>query len=86
MHMLEKTHLVHHKLRLWLGCRYLAVVHPFRLLALRTRSKTIGINLLVWLISLIMVVPVWVHSKVIRFSDGLESCTMNLVSPSAVLW
>ncbi|XP_029927953.1 melanin-concentrating hormone receptor 2 [Myripristis murdjan] len=66
--------------------RYLAVVHPFRLTALRTKSKTIGINLLVWVISFILVLPMWVHSKVIRFPDGLESCTMNLVSPSAVLW
>ncbi|XP_071758587.1 melanin concentrating hormone receptor 2a [Centroberyx gerrardi] len=66
--------------------RYLAVVHPFRLTALRTTSKTIGINLFVWVISFILVLPAWIHSKVIRFSDGLESCTMNLVSPSSVLW
>ncbi|CAL8248016.1 unnamed protein product [Lota lota] len=66
--------------------RYCAIVHPFRLLALRTKSKTMGLNLLVWGVSVLLVVPVWVHSKVIRFPDGLESCTMNLVSPSAVLW
>ncbi|KAJ3597227.1 hypothetical protein NHX12_000755 [Muraenolepis orangiensis] len=58
--------------------RYFAVVHPFRLLALRTKSRTVGINLLVWGVSVLLVVPVWVHAKVIRFPDGLESCTMNL--------
>lgn len=66
--------------------RYLAVVHPLRLLTLRTRSRTIRINLCVWLVSFILVLPAWLHSEVLRFPDGLESCTMNLVSPSAVLW
>nr|XP_029499418.1 melanin-concentrating hormone receptor 2 [Oncorhynchus nerka] len=66
--------------------RYLAVVHPFRLMTLRTRSKTIWINLFVWVVSFVMVLPAWVHSKVIRFPDGLESCSMNLVTPKEVLW
>ncbi|XP_017580783.1 melanin-concentrating hormone receptor 2 [Pygocentrus nattereri] len=66
--------------------RYLALVHPFRLMSLRTRSRTIRINLLVWVTSVIMVLPAWLHSKVIRFRDGLESCSLNLVSPREVLW
>ncbi|XP_059364755.1 melanin-concentrating hormone receptor 2-like [Carassius carassius] len=66
--------------------RYLALVHPFRLLSLRTRSRTIRINLFVWAASFIMVLPAWVHAKVIRFRDGLESCTLNLVSPKELLW
>ena len=69
-----------------LSLRYLAVVHPFRLMSLRTKSKTIGINLLVWVISVVLVLPSWIHSNVIRFPDGLESCTIDLSSPSAVLW
>ncbi|XP_046888230.1 LOW QUALITY PROTEIN: melanin-concentrating hormone receptor 2 [Hypomesus transpacificus] len=66
--------------------RYLAVVHPLRLMTLRTRSRTIRINLCVWVVSFILVLPAWLYSEVLRFPDGLESCTMNLVSPSAVLW
>ncbi|KAM6967618.1 melanin-concentrating hormone receptor 2 [Aplochiton taeniatus] len=66
--------------------RYVAVVHPFRLLALRTKPKTIWINVLVWAVSFVLVLPAWIHSEVIRFHDGLESCTLNLVSQSAVLW
>ncbi|KAG9342743.1 hypothetical protein JZ751_015605, partial [Albula glossodonta] len=66
--------------------RYLAVVHPFRLVGLRTRSKTIWINLLIWAASLTLVLPTWIHSRVIRFQDGLESCSFDLVSPHEVLW
>ncbi|XP_066514541.1 melanin-concentrating hormone receptor 2-like [Hoplias malabaricus] len=66
--------------------RYLALVHPFRLMSLRTRSRTIRINLCVWVMSLVLVLPAWLHSKVIRFRDGLESCSLNLVSPREVLW
>ncbi|CAB1333641.1 unnamed protein product, partial [Coregonus sp. 'balchen'] len=34
-------------------------------MTLRTRSKTIWINLFVWVVSFVMVLPVWVHSKTI---------------------
>ncbi|XP_006118500.1 melanin-concentrating hormone receptor 2 [Pelodiscus sinensis] len=66
--------------------RYLALVQPFRLTSLRTRSKTIRVNLCLWAASLILVFPVWVYSKVIRFKDGLESCAFDLTSPDDVLW
>ncbi|XP_034622898.1 melanin-concentrating hormone receptor 2 [Trachemys scripta elegans] len=66
--------------------RYLALVQPFRLTSLRTRSKTIRVNLCLWAASLILVFPVWVYSKVIKFKDGLESCAFDLTSPDDVLW
>ncbi|XP_077159593.1 melanin-concentrating hormone receptor 2 isoform X2 [Paroedura picta] len=66
--------------------RYLALVQPFRLTSLRTRSKTIQINLCLWIVSLILVFPVWTYSKVILFKDGLESCAFDLTSPEEVLW
>ncbi|XP_076135769.1 melanin-concentrating hormone receptor 2 [Alosa pseudoharengus] len=66
--------------------RYLALVHPFRLTSLRTRSKTIWINLCVWAVAGVLALPAWVHSEVLRFPDGLESCSMNLVSRRALLW
>ncbi|MBN3319519.1 MCHR2 protein, partial [Atractosteus spatula] len=65
--------------------RYLALVHPFRLMSLRTKSKTIRINLCIWAVSFILVLPTWVYSKVIRFRDGLESCAFDLASPHDVL-
>lgn len=66
--------------------RYLALVQPFRLISLRTRSKTIRINLCLWAASFVVVLPVWVYSKVIRFKDGLESCAFDLTTPNDVLW
>ncbi|NWT38340.1 MCHR2 protein, partial [Chroicocephalus maculipennis] len=66
--------------------RYLALVQPFRLTHLRTRSKTIRVNLCLWVASLILMFPVWVYSKVIKFKDGLESCAFDLTSPGDVLW
>ncbi|XP_043920950.1 melanin-concentrating hormone receptor 2 [Protopterus annectens] len=66
--------------------RYLALVHPFRLTSLRTRSKTIRVNLCLWAVAFVLVLPVWIHSKVIKFIDGLESCAFDLASPDDVLW
>ncbi|XP_062464117.1 melanin-concentrating hormone receptor 2 [Pezoporus occidentalis] len=66
--------------------RYLALVQPFRLTNLRTRSKTIQVNLRLCVMSLILMFPVWVYSKVIKFKDGLESCAFDLTSPDDVLW
>ncbi|XP_069462638.1 melanin-concentrating hormone receptor 2 isoform X2 [Ambystoma mexicanum] len=66
--------------------RYLALVQPFRLISLRTRSKTIRINLCLWAASFVVVLPVWVYSKVIKFKDGLESCAFDLTTPNDVLW
>ncbi|XP_055491859.1 melanin-concentrating hormone receptor 2 [Leucoraja erinacea] len=66
--------------------RYLALVHPFHLTSFRTRSKTIKINLCLWAISLVLVLPVWMHAKVITFKDGLESCAFDLTSPRDILW
>ncbi|XP_026699940.1 melanin-concentrating hormone receptor 2 [Athene cunicularia] len=36
--------------------------------------------------SLILMFPVWVYSKVIKFKGGLKSCTFDLTSPDDVLW
>ncbi|XP_027709567.1 melanin-concentrating hormone receptor 2 [Vombatus ursinus] len=66
--------------------RYLALVQPFRLTSLRTRSKTIRINLCLWVASFTLMLPVWIYSKVIKFKDGFESCAFDLASPDDVLW
>ncbi|XP_074046321.1 melanin-concentrating hormone receptor 2 [Macrotis lagotis] len=66
--------------------RYLALVQPFRLTSLRTRSKTIRINLCLWVASFALMLPVWIYSKVIKFKDGFESCAFDLASPDDVLW
>ncbi|XP_069624093.1 melanin-concentrating hormone receptor 2 isoform X2 [Ranitomeya imitator] len=65
--------------------RYMALVQPFRLTSLRTISKTIRVNILLWAASFVVVFPVWVYSKVIQFKDGLESCAFDLTTPNDVL-
>ena len=69
----------------WL-CRFLALIQPFQLTSWRTRYKTICINLGLWAASLILVLPVWVYSNVIKFKDSAESCAFDLTSPHDVLW
>ncbi|KAG8444729.1 hypothetical protein GDO86_009774 [Hymenochirus boettgeri] len=66
--------------------RYMALVQPFRLTSLRTISKTVRVNILLWGASFVVVFPVWVYSKVIQFKDGLESCAFDLTTPNDVLW
>lgn len=65
--------------------RYLALIQPFRLTNWRTRYKTVCINLGLWVASFILALPVWVYSKVIKFTDGVESCAFDLTSPDDVL-
>nr|XP_013804249.1 PREDICTED: melanin-concentrating hormone receptor 2 [Apteryx mantelli mantelli] len=65
--------------------RHLTLVQPFHLTNLRTRSKTIRVNLSMGSIAY-SVFPVWIDSKVIKFKDGLESCAFDLTSPDDVLW
>ena len=69
----------------WL-CRFLALVQPFQLTSWRTGYKTTCINLGLWAASFILVLPVWVYSKVIKFKDSAESCAYDLTSPHDVLW
>uniref|UniRef100_A0A8C0AUV2 Melanin concentrating hormone receptor 2 n=1 Tax=Buteo japonicus TaxID=224669 RepID=A0A8C0AUV2_9AVES len=66
--------------------QWLALVQPFCLTHLRTRSKTIRVNFCLWVASLILMFPVWLYSKVIKFKDGLEGYAFDLTSPDDVLW
>uniref|UniRef100_A0A4W2F6D8 Melanin concentrating hormone receptor 2 n=1 Tax=Bos indicus x Bos taurus TaxID=30522 RepID=A0A4W2F6D8_BOBOX len=66
--------------------RFLALVQPFQLTSWRTGYKTTCINLGLWAASFILVLPVWVYSKVIKFKDSAESCAFDLTSPHDVLW
>ncbi|NXK00464.1 MCHR2 protein, partial [Corythaixoides concolor] len=65
--------------------RYLALVQPFHPTHVRTRSKTIGVNLCLWVALFVLMFPMWLYSKVIKFKDGLESCAFDLTSPGNVL-
>ncbi|KAM6181234.1 LOW QUALITY PROTEIN: melanin-concentrating hormone receptor 2 [Erethizon dorsatum] len=66
--------------------RYLALIQPFCLASWRTKYKTIHINFGLWAVSFILALLVWVHSKVIKFKDGVQSCAFDLTSWGDVLW
>nr|ACJ45804.1 melanin-concentrating hormone receptor 2 [Paralichthys olivaceus]ACJ45805.1 melanin-concentrating hormone receptor 2 [Paralichthys olivaceus]AKO69804.1 melanin-concentrating hormone receptor 2 [Paralichthys olivaceus]AKO69806.1 melanin-concentrating hormone receptor 2 [Paralichthys olivaceus] len=63
--------------------RYIAIVHPTS--EKRTIHWTIMINILVWLGSFLLTVPVMMYAKVER-RQRLEVCMMNLDGPEDMYW
>ncbi|XP_038851145.1 melanin-concentrating hormone receptor 2-like [Salvelinus namaycush] len=63
--------------------RYIAIVHPSS--EKRTIQWTIIINILVWVGSFLMTVPVMIYAMVVRKSD-LEICMMFLDGPEDMYW
>ncbi|CAF99158.1 unnamed protein product [Tetraodon nigroviridis] len=63
--------------------RYIAIVHPTS--ERRTIQWTIVINLLVWLGSFLLTVPVMLYAKVVK-KQAMEVCMMNLDGPEDMYW
>ncbi|XP_074530515.1 melanin concentrating hormone receptor 2b [Halichoeres trimaculatus] len=63
--------------------RYIAIVHPTS--ERRTIQWTIIINLLVWLGSFLLTVPVMIYAKVVR-RQHMEVCMMDLAGPEDMYW
>uniref|UniRef100_A0A8C5HUV3 Melanin-concentrating hormone receptor 2-like n=1 Tax=Gouania willdenowi TaxID=441366 RepID=A0A8C5HUV3_GOUWI len=63
--------------------RYMAIVHPSS--DRRTVQWTIIINLLVWLGSFLLTVPVMLYAKVVR-RQQMEVCMMYLDGPEDMYW
>ncbi|KAF7199336.1 melanin concentrating hormone receptor 2b [Nothobranchius furzeri] len=63
--------------------RYIAIVHPSS--EKRTVQWTIIINLLVWMGSFLLTVPVMIYAKVVR-RQHLEVCMMYLDGPEDMYW
>ncbi|XP_017282112.1 melanin-concentrating hormone receptor 2 [Kryptolebias marmoratus] len=63
--------------------RYIAIVHPSS--ERRTVQWTILINLLVWLGSVLLTVPVMMYAKVVR-RQHLQVCMMFLDGPEDMYW
>ncbi|KAM9513582.1 melanin concentrating hormone receptor 2b [Salvelinus alpinus] len=63
--------------------RYIAIVHPSS--EKRTIQWTIIINILVWVGSFLLTVPVMIYAMVVRKSD-LEICMMFLDGPEDMYW
>ncbi|XP_041712295.2 melanin-concentrating hormone receptor 2-like [Coregonus clupeaformis] len=63
--------------------RYIAIVHPTS--EKRTIQWTIVINILVWVGSVLLTVPVMIYAVVVRKSD-LQMCMMLLDGPEDMYW
>ncbi|KAG7271630.1 LOW QUALITY PROTEIN: hypothetical protein CRUP_012150 [Coryphaenoides rupestris] len=64
--------------------QYIAIVHPTS--EKRTIQWTIIINLLVWLGSFLLTVPVMMYAKVVRGKREMQICMMNLDGPQDMYW
>ncbi|XP_064820261.1 delta-type opioid receptor-like [Oncorhynchus masou masou] len=66
-----------------ISAQYIAIVHPTS--EKRTIQWTIIINILVWVGSFLLTVPVMIYAMVVRKSD-LEICMMFLDGPEDMYW
>ncbi|KAJ8404242.1 hypothetical protein AAFF_G00340150 [Aldrovandia affinis] len=62
--------------------RYLATVHPMRFNHVRTPCAA-GVTIcLVWLLSLVTIIPVWMYAGLMPLKDGSVGCALLLPNPS----
>ncbi|XP_077979620.1 somatostatin receptor type 2-like [Glandiceps talaboti] len=55
--------------------RYLAIVHPIRSMKVRTVNTAIGVNISIWFLSTVTVMPLWLYTKTtVNPSSGLTVC------------
>ncbi|XP_023119506.1 melanin-concentrating hormone receptor 1 [Amphiprion ocellaris] len=61
--------------------RYLATVHPIRFKYARTTGVATLVIGLVWGLSLLTIIPVWMYAGLMPLSDGLVACALLLPDP-----
>ncbi|KAJ0032958.1 hypothetical protein NQD34_000065 [Periophthalmus magnuspinnatus] len=61
--------------------RYLATVHPIRFNYVRTQCVATLVIVLVWALSLLTILPVWMYAGLMPLSDGLVACALLLPNP-----
>ncbi|XP_020794137.1 LOW QUALITY PROTEIN: melanin-concentrating hormone receptor 1 [Boleophthalmus pectinirostris] len=67
--------------------RYLATVHPIRFNYVRTQCVASLVIVLVWGLSLLTILPVWMYAGLMPLSDGLVACALLLPNPvSDTFW
>ncbi|XP_036382217.1 melanin-concentrating hormone receptor 1 [Megalops cyprinoides] len=62
--------------------RYLATVHPIRFNHVRTPCVATGIICLVWLLSLLTIIPVWMYAGLMPLKGDLVGCALLLPNPA----
>uniref|UniRef100_UPI00398F3A76 somatostatin receptor type 2-like n=1 Tax=Pristiophorus japonicus TaxID=55135 RepID=UPI00398F3A76 len=67
--------------------RYLATVHPLKSTYMRTPSVATLAICLVWLISFLTIIPVWLYTGLMSLPDGTVGCALLLPNPTTdVYW
>ncbi|XP_060923286.1 melanin-concentrating hormone receptor 1 [Limanda limanda] len=61
--------------------RYLATVHPIRFNYIRTPCVAALVIVIVWGLSFITIIPVWMYAGLMRLPDGLVACALLLPNP-----
>uniref|UniRef100_A0A668AJZ9 Melanin-concentrating hormone receptor 1 n=1 Tax=Myripristis murdjan TaxID=586833 RepID=A0A668AJZ9_9TELE len=61
--------------------RYLATVHPIRFNYVRTPCVAALVISLVWVLSLLTIIPVWMYAGLMPLPDGLVGCALLLPNP-----
>lgn len=61
--------------------RYLATVHPIRFNYVRTPCVAALVIGLVWALSLLTIIPVWMYAGLMPLPDGLVGCALLLPNP-----
>ncbi|KAM8771852.1 melanin-concentrating hormone receptor 1 [Acanthopagrus schlegelii] len=61
--------------------RYLATVHPIRFNYIRTPCVAALVIGLVWVLSLLTIIPVWMYAGLMPLPDGLVACALLLPDP-----
>ncbi|CAJ1075744.1 melanin-concentrating hormone receptor 1 [Xyrichtys novacula] len=62
--------------------RYLATVHPIRFKHIRTPCVAGAAVALVWVFSLVSIIPVWMYTGLMRLKDGSVGCAVLLPDPA----
>ncbi|CAB1458292.1 unnamed protein product [Pleuronectes platessa] len=61
--------------------RYLATVHPIRFNYVRTPCVAALVIVIVWGLSFITIIPVWMYAGLMQLPDGLVACALLLPNP-----
>nr|BAM63325.1 melanin-concentrating hormone receptor 1 [Sphyrna lewini] len=66
--------------------RYLATVHPLKSTCVRTPSVATLVIGLVWLMSFLTIVPVWLYTGLMPLPDGTVGCALLLPNPTTDIY
>ncbi|XP_007891558.1 somatostatin receptor type 1 [Callorhinchus milii] len=62
--------------------RYIAVVHPIKAASYRRPTIAKMVNLAVWLLAILVILPIIIFSNTATASDGSVTCNMQMPEPS----